>query len=294
MRWSENARLSFSSCETLNQCGRLWWYKYEKGYPEPSGPEAELGTHAHSVLESFYSGTGSRAKETLRTFTSESFDDFAEGFQTQFPSFRPNIADLKQDVWNAVEGIFYLENPAEARVLAVEQKFDLEFGGLPLRGFIDRVDEVGDKVAIIDIKTGKVPQIKYTNAKLMQLYLYAYAMQRMGTETHQARLYYTTHREIIQVAIDQDVIERAEAYLQKSVDKLQEYYLNDDFPTKTGPLCGWCHFVDQCPAGEATVYRFADSGRLRRDAPAFAKLAAKAENSQESSDFDGDPFENLV
>ena len=46
--------------------------------------------------------------------------------------------------------------------------------------------------------------------------------------------------------------------------------LNDDlFPTKPGPLCGWCPFVGECDEGLAEVKARRSAGKLKATAPAW-------------------------
>ena len=54
--------------------------------------------------------------------------------------------------------------------------------------------------------------------------------------------------------------------------KLKSNLDSGEFEPITTPLCGWCSFVAECPAGTEFIKKRASSGKLRSDAPARSAL----------------------
>jgi putative RecB family exonuclease len=271
----ENARLSHSSIETLNQCPRKWHWNYilELDTGAPENEAAVIGNMVHSILESLYGHAHQdRSADNARTIARDRWGSFTDTYQEKVQEEIPET--LKHQVWAALEGIFHMEDPSKVNVYAIEKSFDLQFRGLKMRGFIDRI-EYGqdDELVIVDFKSGNKPKrLDYVPKKLMQLYIYAWALDQEDIQVSEAKLYYTAHRQIISTKITDENIEVAENYLHAAVDKLEKFFTEDDFPPAPSMLCGWCPFIGQCPEGEEAFWKFSNMGKMKASAPAYVAL----------------------
>lgn len=111
-----------------------------------------------------------------------------------------------------------------------------------IRGAIDRVDSVGDKLKIVDYKTG-APKEKLTFDEKEQLLLYQLASSQIfDREVAGLSFYYfDNNTEIEFLGTD------------KELGKIQDKVINTirdikkcEFPPKPGPLCAFCDFKDIC------------------------------------------------
>jgi DNA helicase-2/ATP-dependent DNA helicase PcrA len=111
-----------------------------------------------------------------------------------------------------------------------------------IRGAIDRVDSVGDKIKIVDYKTG-APKEKLTFDEKEQLLLYQLASSQIfDKEVSGLCFYYFDNNSEIEFL-----------GTAKELDKIQDKIINTirdinkcEFPANPGPLCAFCDFRDIC------------------------------------------------
>jgi superfamily I DNA/RNA helicase/RecB family exonuclease len=140
------------------------------GLRPPSEPASGMGLIVHAALSDFHApeGTHELDARTLGRLIDEHWDD--ENFR-----YQPIAARYRQDAHGLIAN--YLRFHAErGRALAVEQPFELQVGGLRVRGRIDAIFAGdGDGVQIVDFKTGRTAMPKTEAATDLQLGIYALA-----------------------------------------------------------------------------------------------------------------------
>jgi putative RecB family exonuclease len=267
--------LSPSSAGMFQDCPRRWKHRYVDRLPDPPGEPALAGTFAHRVLELLLQEppeqrTQGRAKELARDVWPEIDGD------TDFKSL--SLTDdqaraFRWRSWQAIEGLWSIEDPTEVVVEATEQDIRVEIGGVPFRGIVDRLDVETDGLVIADYKSGKAPSERYQDGRLHQVLLYAAAIAELsGIQPARARLLYLNQR-IIEVDVTEENIADVTATLQDTWQRLQKACDTGEFEAQTGPLCAWCPFVGSCPEGRAEVELRHEAGRVRADAPGLAIVA---------------------
>ena len=270
-------RLSPSGADTYRQCPRRWRYRYLDRLPDPPGEAALAGTFAHRVLERLLQEpptdrTVERAKVLARDAWPETETD-------------PDFAALELDDdgarrfrwrgWEAVAGLWKLEDPALVEVEATERDVKTDLGGVPFRGIVDRLDAERDGLVVTDYKSGRAPSPRFTEGRLTQVLLYAAAVSaETGRTPVRARLLYLGQK-VVQVAVTDEKLDAAAQGLRGTWESLQADCESGDFAPSPGPLCGWCPYVDRCAEGLAEVQRRHDLGTLSDRAPA-AELVAVA------------------
>ena len=261
-------RLSPSGAGTFEQCPRRWRLRYVERLPDPPGEAALAGSFAHRVLELLmqrdpHERTVEIAKAIARAEWPgvEADPDFrALGFdETGSKHFR-------WKAWQAIEGLWALEDPKAVDVRATEHDVEADLGGVPFRGIVDRLDEEGDGLVVTDYKSGKAPSARFRRGRLDQVLLYAAAVeQATGKMPVHARLLYLGQRPV--------GIKVTRKEIDSVVDKLAGTWAaintacdTDEFEPRTGPLCGWCPYVDRCPEGTKEVAK----RQAKKDADAAA------------------------
>ncbi len=267
--------LSPSSASMFQQCPRKWKHRYVDKLPDPPGEPALAGTFAHRVLELLLQEpperrTADRAKELAREVWPEISED------ADFAALRlteEQARAFRWRSWQAIEGLWQIEDPTEVVVEATEQDVQVTIGGVPFRGIIDRVDVESDGLVIADYKSGKAPSPRYTDDKLSQVLLYAAALAALsGIRPARARLLYLNQR-IVEVDVTEENLTQVTTSLQQTWEQLQKSCETEEFEACTGPLCAWCPFVGSCPEGQVEVNQRQLAGRVRDDAPALAIIA---------------------
>ena len=102
---------------------------------------------------------------------------------------------------------------------------------LAVSGRIDRIDQRGEELVVVDYKTGRVPSTEDEARGSPALALYVLGVRR-------------TLRRAEDIAAD---IEAATGALAAGEDP------DVAFPPVTGQQCSWCDFRPSCPAGQAAV-----------------------------------------
>lgn len=243
--------------------------------PDPAGVPALAGTLAHRILELLFAEeptlrTVDRARELARVAwpETEADDDFVA-----LELDTAGVRDFKWHAWRAVEGLWTLEDPSNVEVQATEQRIEADVAGVPFIGIVDRLDRVDGALIVTDYKSGKPPAAAYVDQKLDQVLLYAAAVEALTNEQpRRAQLLYLG-RVVIDVDVSEDNIGRATGGLSSTWDSLRAAADEDLFEPSTGPLCGWCPYVESCPEGQAEIRHRIETGRIRSSAPALRLVA---------------------
>lgn len=201
LEWLENG-VSASGINQFNTCPKNFLFTQLLRLSQDEDVEEDIeastyGTIVHEVLENLY-------KEVKGLVTKEKVDDMLNGYQEllrksfdqRFPSGNYKTGKNLLMYETAVHTIKkYLNQEKELikrhgaiKILGLEQKFEkivpLKTSrgkvDVKIKGLIDRVDQVGDHVRIIDYKTGKVSRLKFNeewdkmNSYEIQLLVYLY------------------------------------------------------------------------------------------------------------------------
>ena len=261
-------RLSPSGAGTFEQCPRRCRLRYVERLPDPPGEAALAGSFAHRVLELLmqrdpHERTVEIAKAIARAEWPgvEADPDFrALGFdETGSKHFR-------WKAWQAIEGLWALEDPKAVDVRATEHDVEADLGGVPFRGIVDRLDEEGDGLVVTDYKSGKAPSARFRRGRLDQVLLYAAAVeQATGEMPVHARLLYLGQRPV-GIKVTREEIDSVVDKLAGTWAAINTACDTDEFEPRTGPLCGWCPYVDRCPEGTKEVAK----RQAKKDADAAA------------------------
>lgn len=143
-------------------------------------------------------------------------------------------------------------------------------------GRIDRLDDRGGELAVVDYKTGRRPPGPEDARGSLALALYAFAASR--TLRRPCRTVELHHLPSRTVAAWEHTEESLERHVRRAEQVAVECADADDsyregppprrvngvvdhapydavFPPRTGPLCGWCDFARHCPEGRAAAER---------------------------------------
>jgi len=125
---------------------------------------------------------------------------------------------------------------------ALEMPFNLKIGGYTLYGVIDRIDEEGGEVVIIDYKTGQSKDKLDFEAKEQLLIYQIAAKEVLHLKPKQLAYYYLDDGKIASFL-------GSESDLQKQKDKIieeAEKIKNSEFEATPGWQCQYCDFKDIC------------------------------------------------
>ena len=239
---SDKLKISASAVKTYTQCPRKYYFTYINKLPKKKWPHIELGNFVHDVLESFHN--------TLR----DSPKDPSEWGALLKIICRKEVSNhnlTKEQMGVAKEMLAtYLSKLREdglPNVLFNEKEFVIDLpGNILLRGFIDRVDEDADSVALVDYKSGRS---KYLDE--FQLLVYALAMLHERPDLKKIKGSYIVLGEgskIIPYSFTKTDTVRCVTEITKVAGMIRSEQSWEPRPTR---LCSYCDFHDACPATQA-------------------------------------------
>nr|WP_239075310.1 PD-(D/E)XK nuclease family protein [Planosporangium flavigriseum] len=245
---------------TYEDCPRRYRYAYvDRPSPRKGPPWAHnsLGSSVHNALKNWYALPGAeRAPAVLpkllrATWVREGYRDEAQeqqAFQRALGWLEAYVAGLDPHV-----------DPVGVE-RTVAAKTDL----LALSGRVDRIDQVGDELVIVDYKTGRSDLTTDDARGSRALALYAYAAERLfrrrcrKVELHHLPTGTVAAAEHTEESLARH-LRRAEQTAQDAIDAEAAVAAGADpdeaFPPMPGALCSWCDFRRACPAGASAPER---------------------------------------
>jgi putative RecB family exonuclease len=270
--------LSPSSANLYQQCPRKWRHRYVDRLPDPPGEPALVGTFAHLVLEHLLQlPEGQRSQDAAKELARKHWPEIEQEADYQALQLSGDQAKaFRWKAWEAIAGLWALENPDETEVHATEHEVQVDIAGVPFRGIIDRVDVVKESLVITDYKSGRAPADRFRHRPLKQVLLYAAAVEAsFGQRPLGARLLYLGQR-TLGTRVTAQNLGAAVDELATTWSSLTRDCEQNEFATSTGPLCAWCPFLAECPDGQQEVISRNEAGSVRADAPGLAIVYANA------------------
>jgi putative RecB family exonuclease len=250
--------------ETWLDCPRRYRMTYLDRPPPPKGPpwaHNSFGASVHNALAGWW-----RLRRPGRTV--EAAGDLLErGWIDEGYSGPAQSAQQRDAARQMVERYTETLDPA-AEPLGVERTVATRTDQIAFSGRIDRLDgrtgaDGGHELAVVDYKTGRRP-LNSDNAKAsLPLALYALAAERVlrrrcrRVELHHlptGTVHGWDHTEASlarQLRRAESIAAECSAADERSRAGLAGTGVDEVFPPRPGPGCGWCDFRAACPEGAA-------------------------------------------
>lgn len=161
-----------------------------------------------------------------------------------------------------------------ARPVGIERTVSFMSDDLRIQGRVDRLDDRGGELVVVDYKTSRSVPTDDDARTSMPLALYAAAVWKMfrrpvtRVELHHVPSGTVAAHEHTGESIRRQV-ERARAIMRDARRADADHALrgadSELFPAVTGPLCGWCDLRAHCPEGQAASTEKADWAALEDD-----------------------------
>lgn len=267
--------LSASTAKSIaNNCAASFAFSKIAGEKRPDPFAAtDQGTAAHSVLEELYKLPPNKRTERRAINILLALQELWQKGTKFDPPLYPELgnpvtrAKFQSEVISKYSGIFGIEKPHEVEVVRTEWKLSgIELRGVPFIGFVDRTDRVTVRgktgLQVVDYKSSKsVPDKvkidRYGDDHGDQIRLYVAALTRSpetDEEVVSGKLYYTKHGKVVTPAIAKPRVNSTVSNFVRSWEIHNEMVEAQMFPTKVGPLCGWCPLVKLCPAAQSSKF----------------------------------------
>lgn len=233
--------LSQTQIKMYRRCPQQWKLKYVDGRPEEPKPFFNLGSAVHAALEVFHDGrvAGPAPVEAMVAAFEETFDP--DAYPTEEERERRRADGLRM-----IREFHEKHAPGFRPALAIEKAVRFELDGIPLRGFIDRVDPLDDdRIRIVDYKTGRAFDIERVRTDI-QLTLYQLAAEAaFGKDVASVTLYHVPTQTPFEVERHgPEQVEKLRTAAREVADGIER----EAFEPTPGRHCRWCDFKPWCPA----------------------------------------------
>jgi len=245
--------LSPSKISSFTDCPLAFRFEAIERMPSKPTVPTVKGTLVHSALERLMtldaaSRDRAAAKECLAAASSELPAD-PEWIELALPA--DDHAQFFSDAERLVDAYFTVEDPTtiEPSGLELHLEYTNPDNGMLLRGIIDRLETGpnGDLV-VTDYKTGKSPNPKYAQARMVGVHVYSYLVEKnYGQRPSRVQLLYLGDQKIVaDLPTDQSTrgIERKVGAIWDAITTACE---RENFQARVSPLCNWCDYREFCP-----------------------------------------------
>ncbi len=243
-----------SKLGSYEDCPRRYRFTYVDRPSPPKGPpwaHNSLGASVHTALRSWYALEPDRRDKAAlpallkATWVGEGYRDDAQEREV----FRRALGWLE----SYVDGLDPHDEP-----VGVERTVAARTDTLALSGRVDRIDQRGGELVIVDYKTGRSGLTPDDARGSRALALYAIAASRVFRKPcHRVELH---HLPTGTVAAHDHTDESLARHLRRAEATAADITAadaalaagtpaDDAFPVAPGPQCSWCDFRRSCPAG---------------------------------------------
>jgi len=246
---------------TWLDCPRRYRLTYlERPSPAKGPPWAHnsLGSSVHNTLRNWWDLPRSR-RTTVAAVGLLRRDWLTEGYRDG-----EQVAGWLERAAGMVEHYVAALDPDEEPV-GIERTVAVRTSGLALRGRVDRIDQRGDELVVVDYKTGRHVLSADDARGSLALALYAVATAStlratcVRVELHHlpsATVLAWDHTEASlarHLARAEAIGAEAQAAETRWQGGLAPAEVDEVFPPRLSSLCGWCDFSRWCPEGMAAA-----------------------------------------
>jgi hypothetical protein len=139
--------------------------------------------------------------------------------------------------------------------VGIERTVAFKTDRLAVSGRVDRIDQRGDEVVVVDYKTGRSALTTDDARGSLALALYARAAERtLRKPCTKVELHHLPTGKVLAWEHTPETLERHVGRAERIADEVAAAAASPDddhFPVRTSAVCGWCDFVRVCPEGMA-------------------------------------------
>jgi RecB family exonuclease len=256
--------LSHSSISTYRDCPQKWKLKYVDKLPEKPRHFFSFGKSVHDALEYFYA---------VQALPPKPLEDVLRHYRENWIS--EGYANAAQEEEYKAEGErilgdYHRKHYDTFRIpYFTEYAFTFDVDGVPVRGFVDRVDKVGeDRIAILDYKTGKaIPASRAEQDQQLTMYQMA-CEELLGKTVETLTLYHLPSQKALTVPRHgKELVQGLRAQVVEVAGAIGREVFD---PKPEERKCSWCDFKPHCP-----VFKHLYPGAPVSPAAAAAEAAPK-------------------
>lgn len=255
-----------SSINIYKQCPRKYYYLYVEKLSTRESIHLIRGSVVHKVLEDFYDMSIGQNNESFKFLHMRTLSLFTRYWKEAKDELKTlNLTEKELEKYFD-ESVFMLQNwfnRFKQKMLTRMEKsasFAQAFRDIKplceelykseefmIKGYIDAIHNIDDKVILMDYKTSKKDTI--TDQYRLQLAIYAFLYEQThGTRPHYVGIDFLKSMQKL-LPVTDDLIKHAQFEIEQIHASTPSNDIND-FPLKPSPLCKWktgqCDFYEIC------------------------------------------------
>ena len=173
------------------------------------------------------------------------------------PEGSPEEGEILAQARAMVTNYFRVERPWNFDPEDRELRLFVEVDGVPLVGYIDRLDRYittddEERWVISDYKTGKVPSDRFMEENFFAMKLYALMLaEQVDIVPYSLRLIYVgaePEHAIKPLRVDDALLASTRGHIREIWSQITDSVVSGNWETKKQRLCDWCDFKAECPA----------------------------------------------
>lgn len=232
-----------SRLTTWLDCPRRYRFTYVDRPAPPKGPgwaHNSVGSAAHLALARWWDlPLPERTPAGARALLERAWAPVGFADDQQAERWRGWTGDM-------VERYAATLDPAQ-HPRGIERTVAFPTRNLAVSGRVDRVDERGAELVVVDYKTGRSVLTEDDARGSLALALYALGARRtFRAPCSTVELHHLPSGEVHRWQHTDDGLQR---HLRRAESIARDIASATDFPERPSSLCGWCDFVRACPAG---------------------------------------------
>ncbi len=239
--------LSATKIETYLSCPKKYEFFYIYNLPQKPKPYFSFGNSVHKVLEILiknyiYNSQENNPNKLFVKFLELLKDNWIkEGYDNkeQMKEYFDTAIKIAKDIIN-----IELKRKKDRKILDVERRFNIKYKDeVNINGIIDRIDDLGNKIEVIDYKTSNSMKDFKDLKQDVQLYVYKKAVEELyQKKVSKISLWYVMHNNYVSVNTN----EIDEETIVKKIQNVIEGIKNKKFEPKPSFLCNYCDFQNIC------------------------------------------------
>lgn len=241
---------SFTALKAYETCPFQYRYSHVLKVPVWGRHTFSFGQSMHLALELFFQQLADTKRPKSKT-KKPNLDDLLNFYENNWlEEWYTSRAHRDQYFAKGREALIKFYNKHHKKwpaVQAVERGFTLKIGPYSVKGKVDRIDKVNNKLVITDYKTGKPKTLKEAEKDQLLIYQLA-AKQVWHEEVSELVFYYLDDNSSLSFLGTEDELVEMQSKISNLIDKIH----TGDFKHKASPAtCVQCDFKTICPYSKA-------------------------------------------
>jgi DNA helicase-2/ATP-dependent DNA helicase PcrA len=235
---------SFTQLATFEKCPMQYKFAHILRIPARGKAFFSYGKTMHNTLYDFLLELDGKKKGSLKMlgdiYKKNWIDEWYDSKDEKATYFRQGRDSLK-NFWRD----FSVRRPKILKingVPALEKDFNLKINGCLITGKIDRIDEGGRGIEIIDYKTGAAKERLKPEDK-MQLMIYQIAAEEVfGLSAEKLTYFYLNETKPLSFSPDEEEMKNQKEKIAGIIENIAK----SDFRARPGWQCAWCEYKQMC------------------------------------------------